>query len=108
MAYTVPLADILKNNGLTIKSIIYVGQKIIIRAAFTPTPTQPTATPTIPAHNDAMADIDFDIHSDHASSHCLLLHLGLPIKAAGGAVAIIVVSALVLAGLIALIGRKRN
>jgi uncharacterized protein YkwD len=47
MAYNVPLADLLKLNNFTIKSIIYVNQKIIVRVANTPTPTLPTNTPTI-------------------------------------------------------------
>lgn len=107
MAYAVPLADILKSNGLTIKSTIYVGQKIIIRPAFTPTPTQPTATPTIPPTMTPWPT------STSTSTATMLPPTptpspGLPVKAAGGAVAIIAVSALVLAGLIAFLGRKRN
>ncbi len=43
-AYNVPLADILRLNNLTLQSVIYPDQKILIRPSFTPTPTQPTPT----------------------------------------------------------------
>lgn len=43
-AYGVPLADILRLNNLTLQSVIYPEQKILIRPSFTPTPTQPTPT----------------------------------------------------------------
>jgi LysM repeat protein len=107
MAYNVALANILKLNGLTVKSMIFVNQKIIIRAANTPTPTQPTSTPTIqptmtPWPTSTTTSTATDLPSTPTSSP------GLPASAAGGAVAAIVVSALVLAGLIALLGRKRS
>lgn len=43
-AYNVPLGDILRLNNLTLQSVIYPDQKILIRPSFTPTPTQPTPT----------------------------------------------------------------
>ena len=46
IAYDVPLNDILTLNNLQLNSVIRAGQKIIIRPAFTPTPTLPTSTPT--------------------------------------------------------------
>lgn len=46
-AYDVPLADLLRLNNLTVNSVIYPNQKIIIRPAFTPTPTQPTPTASL-------------------------------------------------------------
>jgi uncharacterized protein YkwD/LysM repeat protein len=107
MAYNVPLANILKLNGLTLKSTIFENQKIIIQAAFTPTPTQPTSTPTIPPTSTPWPT---------ATPTSTVTPLpptstpspGLPIKAAGGAVAAITISAIVLAGLVALLGRKRK
>ncbi len=50
--YGVPLKDLLKYNHLTLKSTLYVGEKIIVRPpqatpTFTPTATpKPTSTPT--------------------------------------------------------------
>lgn len=46
-AYNVPLADLLRLNNLTVNSVIYPNQKIVIRPAFTPTPTQPTPTASL-------------------------------------------------------------
>ena len=107
VAYGVPLADILKLNNLTIKSTIFVGQKIIIRTAFTPTPTQPTSTPTIPP-----TGTPFPTSTPTATATRIpstpTPSPGLPVSAAGGAVGAIVVSALLLAGLIAMLGRRRN
>jgi hypothetical protein len=107
MAYNVPLADILKLNGLTLKSTIYPNQKIIIRAAFTPTPTQPTSTPTIrptitPWPTSTPTSTETTIPPTPTPSP------GLPVSAAGGAVAVIIVSALVLAGLLAIFGRRQK
>ncbi len=107
MAYNVPLADILKLNNLTLKSTIFVNQKIIIRAAYTPTPTQPTSTPTIPPTITPWPT------STSTSTATTLPPTstpspGLPTSAAGGAVIAIIVSALILAGLVTLLGRKRK
>jgi uncharacterized protein YkwD len=46
LAYGVSLSSLNKLNNLTEKSLIYVGGKLLIRIANTPTPTQSTATPT--------------------------------------------------------------
>ena len=107
MAYNVPLADILKLNNLTLKSTIYVNQKIAIRGTYTPTPTQPTFTPTIPPTITPWPT------STTTSTATIIPPTptpspGLPVSAAGGAAATIMVSALVLAGLVALLGRKRR
>ncbi len=47
-AYKVPLADLLAQNGLTLDSILYEGQKILVRPAQDMTPT-PALTATPPA-----------------------------------------------------------
>jgi uncharacterized protein YkwD len=107
MAYNVPLADILKLNGLTLKSTIYPNQKIIIRAAFTPMPTQPTSTPTIrptitPWPTSTPTATNTAIPPTPTPSP------GLPVSAAAGAVAIIIIAALILAGLLAVLGRRQK
>lgn len=54
-AYQVPLEEILQLNNLTLDSIIYPGEEILIRpgntatATLRPTATQPSATPTASA-----------------------------------------------------------
>lgn len=63
LAYNIPLVDLLKLNNLTSQSVIFPGEKLIIRKAHTPTPTaaitntltphpatptrRPTHTPTL-------------------------------------------------------------
>lgn len=107
MAYNVPLADILKLNGLTLKSTIFVNQKINIRAAFTATPTQPTSTPTIPPTSTPWPT-STPMPTATGLPPTPTPSPGLPVSAAGGAVGAIAVSALILAGLVALLGRKRK
>ncbi len=107
MAYNVPLADILKFNGLTIKSTIYVGQKIIIRAAYTPTPTLPTSTPTIPPTITPWPS-STSTTTATAIPPTPTPSPALPVSAAEKAVALIMVSALLLAGLIASLGHKQK
>jgi uncharacterized protein YkwD len=107
MAYNVPLADILKLNSFTIKSTIYVDQKIKIRAAYTPTPTLPTSTPTTPPTGTPWPTPTLTATATNIPATSTPAP-GLPVSAAGGAVAAIVFSALVLAGLIAFLGRRRN
>jgi uncharacterized protein YkwD len=107
MAYNVPLADILKLNGLTLKSTIYPNQKIIIRAAFTPTPTQPTSTPTIrptvtPWPTSTPTDTNTAIPPTPTPSP------GLLVSAAAESVAVIIIAALVLAGLLAFWGHRQK
>ena len=107
MAYNVPLTELLSLNGLTLTSTIFVNQKITIRAANTATPTQPTSTPTIPPTitpwpTSTPTSSPTDLPPTPTPSP------GLPVSAAGGAVTAIVVAALILAGLIALLGGKRK
>jgi uncharacterized protein YkwD/LysM repeat protein len=106
LAYGVPMADIQALNNLDSDLTIYVGQRLLIRAGFTPTPTQPTGTPT------SRPTITSWPTSTESATWTPLPPTatpspGVPIEAAGGAVAAIAISALVLAGLLALIGRKR-
>jgi len=107
MAYNVPLPDILKLNGLTVKSTIFVNQKITIRAVNTPTPTQPTFTPTIPPTMTPWPTSTFT-STPTGLPPTPTPSPGLSASAAGAAVAAIIVSALILAGVIALLGRKRS
>jgi uncharacterized protein YkwD len=107
LAYHVPLADILKLNGLTLKSTIYPNQKIIIRAAYTPTSTQPTSTPTIPPTSSPWPTTTPTFTATNLPP-TPTPSPGMPISAAGGALGFIVLSALILALLVALLGRKRN
>lgn len=45
-AYEVPLQDLLAHNGLNENTVIYPGDKLLIRPALTPTPSSAEGTPT--------------------------------------------------------------
>jgi uncharacterized protein YkwD/LysM repeat protein len=107
IAYGISLNDILTLNGLTAKSLIYSGQKIIIRTAYTPTPTLPTLTPT------GLPTITPWPTSTPTSTKTLFPptptpSLGLPVSDARRSVIIIAVGALVLSALLVLVGFKRK
>jgi uncharacterized protein YkwD len=107
VAYNVTLADILKLNGLTLKSTIYPNQKIIIRAVFTPTSTRPTSTPTLlptltPSPTSTLTSTATIVPPTPTPSP------GMPISTTGRTMAVIMVSALMLAGLITFLGRKQK
>jgi uncharacterized protein YkwD/LysM repeat protein len=107
IAYGVSLDDLFKLNGLTGKSIIYTGQKIIIRKAYTPTPILPTLTPT------GLPTITPWPTSTLTSTWTLFPptptpSFGLPVSAARRSVIIIAVGALVLSALLVLVGLKRK
>jgi uncharacterized protein YkwD len=107
LAYHISWGDLLKLNGLTDKSIIFPDQNIIIRAAYTPTPTLPTSTPTIhptitPWPTSRPTSTATAIPPTPTASP------GLAVSAAEDAVIVIVIAALVIAGLITLLGRKRK
>jgi uncharacterized protein YkwD/LysM repeat protein len=105
-AYNIPLADILRLNNLTIKSTIYLEQEITIRGTNTPTVTQPTATPTIPP-TQTRRPTSTATSTTTAIPPSPTPSPGLPVSEAGKVVAIIILSALLLAGLVAFLGRKR-
>jgi LysM repeat protein len=105
--YGISLTDLYKLNGLTDRSVIYQGTKIIIRAAFTPTPTEPTATPTERPTITMWPTASFTatvspIPPTPTPSP------GLAESTARNAVITIAAAALVIAGVIALLARKRR
>jgi uncharacterized protein YkwD len=107
IAYNKSLDDLFALNGLTAKSLIYSGQKIIIRAAYTPTPTFPTLTPT------GIPTITSWPTSTPTSTKTLFPPTstpspGLPIPSARRAVIMIIITALLLSALLAFIGIKRK
>lgn len=107
IAYGTSLDKLLILNGLTEKSIIYPDQQIIIRAAYTPTSTLPTSTPT------KRPTITSWPSSTPSSTETrvpptITPSPGLSVSAARGAVIAIAVTALVIAALLAPLGRKRK
>jgi uncharacterized protein YkwD len=107
LAYGVPLGNILKLNGLTINSTIYVDQKIRIQAALTPTPTQPTSTPTIPATITPWPT-STQTYTPTEIPPTPTPFSSLPITAGVKNVILIAISALFLAGMITFLWRKRR
>jgi LysM repeat protein len=107
MAYNVPLADLLKLNNFTLKSVIYINQKIIIRGTYTATPTLPTGTPTIRPTLTEWPTIAPTI-TVISSSPTPTPSPVLPITSAKWAVASIVIIAIVIAGAIALFGARKK
>lgn len=107
LAYGISLDELYALNGLTKDSIIYSDQQLIIRPGFTPTPTLPTATPTE----------RFTITTWPTSSQIATITIVsatptklvvIPASTAQGSVVVIIVSALLLAGLLILLGRKQK
>jgi uncharacterized protein YkwD len=107
IAYGLSLREIYTLNNLTDSSLIFPNQKIIVHAAYTPTPTPPTSTPTehptiTPWPTSTPTSTETSVPPTPTPSP------GLPVSAARGAVTTIVVTALVIAALLALLGRKRK
>jgi uncharacterized protein YkwD len=107
LTYGISLDELLTLNGLTIKSVIYLNQKIIVRVAYTPTPTQPTGTPTerptiTPWPTSTTTSTKTPVPPTPTPSS------GLPASVARNTVTVIAVVALVIAALLALLGRKRK
>ena len=107
IAYGISKSEIYARNNLTDSSLIYPNQRIIIRGAYTPTQTQPTGTPTLPPTITPWPT------STPTSTATIIPPTptpspGLPVSAAEGAVVAIIASALVIAGLVAFLGRKRK
>jgi uncharacterized protein YkwD/LysM repeat protein len=107
MAYGILWTDLLNLNGLNEKSIIYVGQEIIIRPANTPTPTQPTSTPTVRPTITPWPTSTPTLPATPVPPTATPLP-ALSVSAAGGTLSIIVVAALVVAGLVTLLGHKQK
>jgi uncharacterized protein YkwD len=107
LAYGISLDELFALNVLTKDSLIYTDQKLIIRTGFTPTPTQPTETPT------GRFTITTWPTSSQTTTNTVVLATPtrtavVPASAARESVLIIIASALLLAGLLLLIGRRRN
>lgn len=107
IAYDISLTELYSLNGLTQKSVIYPGQIIIIRAPFTPTPTQATSTPT------RLPTMTYWPTASRTSTNTPYPPTptpspGLPTPAAQGTVLSIAAAALILSGAIALLGRRRK
>ncbi len=108
IAHDIYLNELYALNGLSEKSVIYPGQTLIIRPAYTATPTQPTSTPTprpssTPWPTSTWTAIVTPLTPTPAGETA-----ALPSASAGGAVIAIIVTALLAAGAITMMGRKKS
>jgi uncharacterized protein YkwD len=107
IAYNISLDKLLGLNGLTSKSVIYTGQKILILAAFTPTPTLPTLTPT------GLPTITPWPTSYLTMTRTLIPPTATPspavaVSSARTSVILIIAAALLISGFVVLLGMKRK
>ncbi|MFH1524666.1 MAG: CAP domain-containing protein [Chloroflexota bacterium] len=107
IAYGISLTELLNLNKLTEKSVIYPEQTVIVRAGYTPTPTSLTSTPTIrptitPWPTSLPTATETEIPPTPTPSP------GLPESAAIKSVIAIAVAAILAAGVVTLLGRKRK
>jgi hypothetical protein len=107
LAYGISLDELYALNNLTEDSIIYPDQQLIIRPGHTPTPTLPTETPT-----ERFTITTWPTSSQNATNTTVpatpTKSAVLPASAARESVLVIIASALLLAGLLILIGRRRK
>jgi LysM repeat protein len=101
--YGISLDTLYALNGLNEKSVIYIGDMILLSSAFTATPNQLTATPTehptiTPWPTSMLTEAQTSVPPSPSD--------GLPVSAAGIAVGLIIGTALVMALLVALLGKK--
>lgn len=107
IAYNISLDKLLALNGLTTKSLIYAGQKIIIQAGYTPTPTLPTLTPTgLPTITSWPTSISTPTRTFLPPTSTP--SAGLPVSNARTTVIIIVAAAFFISALFVLAGFKRK
>jgi uncharacterized protein YkwD/LysM repeat protein len=110
VAYHVPLADLLRLNNLTLKSFIYEGNKIIVRGAYTATPTQPTGTPTIrPTATEWLTDTATEIPAAVIPEASTPVPSERPVGATARGTALLIVSvAVLLAGGVTFLGARKR
>jgi uncharacterized protein YkwD/LysM repeat protein len=108
LAYDISLSDILSLNGLSIDAVIYPNERIIIRPAFTPTPTVPTLTASrIPTSTPwpSSTPTPLATTSDHPTSIPkaeISENKGLTIAG------VIIFLALIVGGVTSIIGKRRK
>jgi len=107
ITYNITLDNLLALNGLTTKSIIYTGQVIILRPAYTPTPTLPTLTPTgLPTITPWPTSTPTSTWTPFPPTPPL--SSGLSVSTAQRTLIIIIVAALLISALLVLVGLKRR
>ncbi len=107
IAYNTPLDELFAINGLTDKSLIYTGQKIIVRAGYTPTPTSPMIAPTkLPTITPWFTTTPTFTGTPFPPT--LTRSSELPLSSARGTITLIIITALSISGFLAFIGIKQK
>jgi uncharacterized protein YkwD len=107
IAYGVSLNTIYALNSITVKTILIPGHRLLIREAFTPTPTQPTSTPTLLPTVTLYPTVSSSVTSPPSTATPASTP-GLSTSMAGMVVIAIAVAALVIAGLVTLVGSRKR
>ncbi|MBU2610550.1 MAG: LysM peptidoglycan-binding domain-containing protein, partial [Chloroflexi bacterium] len=106
-AYGIPVEELLRLNGLTLDSVIHVGKQLIIRPAFTPTPTSPTSTPTRrPTATPWLTSTATLTATSTALVATPTPKTAIPISTGLTSVSVIILLALVIAGAVAWLGSR--
>ena len=105
--YNVPLVVIYSQNNLSEKSVIYPDQSIIIRYAFTATPTRPTATATN-RPSSTLWPTSSKTHTLLSPSPTSTPTSVLPSKSTAVAVIVIIIAAFLAAGILSLVGPREK
>lgn len=107
LSYGISPADLRSINGLDSKYTIYTSQKLVIRIAYTPTPSPPTSTPTrIPTGTRWPTSTQTSTWTSVPPTS--IPSPGLQFSTARDTVTLIIASALVIAALLSLLGQKRK
>lgn len=106
-AYGIPPEQLLRLNGLTLDSDIYVGNQLIIRPVFTPTPTSPTSTPTRrPTPTPWLTSTATLADTSTAPVATPAPKAAIPLSTGVVSVSVIILMALVIAGVVAWLGSR--
>lgn len=108
LAYGIPVSEILSLNNISLDTVLYPGHKLILRAAFTPTATFPTSTPTERPTPTLWPTATYTV-TPPPPSPTGPPSPNFPVSSAGEAVLVIALVALAAAGMVAwMSSRKRN
>ncbi|MBU4224279.1 MAG: LysM peptidoglycan-binding domain-containing protein, partial [Chloroflexi bacterium] len=106
-AYGIPVEELLRLNGLTLDTFIYVGKQLIIRPVFTPTPTSPTSTPTRrPTATPWLTSTATLTATSTALVATAAPKAAIPISSGVASVSVIILLALAIAGAVAWLGSR--
>jgi len=106
-AYGIQVEELLRLNGLALNSVLYVGKQLIIRPAFTPTPTLPTSTPTRrPTPTPWLTSTATTTPTSTPVTSTPIPKAGIPASTGIVSVSVIILLALLMAGAIAWLGAR--